>query len=116
MIKLYFDEDIPEGVAVGLRLRGYDVKTAREAGRKSLSDREQIGYAVSEWRVFFSHNIADFVKIHREFVKAGDGHHGMILSKQLPVGQIVKALLRLLSHVRQEDVTNRVMWLSDWMR
>ena len=28
MIRLFFDEDVPEGVAVGLRLRGYDVKTA----------------------------------------------------------------------------------------
>ena len=53
MIKLYFDEDVPEGVAVGLRLRGYDVKTAREAGRKGLSDKGQIGYAVSERRVLW---------------------------------------------------------------
>ena len=116
MIKLYFDEDVPEGVAVGLRLRGYDVKTAREAGRKGLSDRGQIGYAVSERRVFFSHNVADFVKIHKEFVKAGDRHLGMILSKQLPIGEIVKALLRLLSHLREEDVTNRIVSLSDWIR
>jgi hypothetical protein len=116
LIKLYFDEDIPEGVAVGLRLRGYNVKTAREAGRKGLSDREQIEYAASEKRVLFSHNVADFVKMHRDFVKTDRQHRGMILSKQLPVGQIVQALLRLLSHVREEDVINRVMWLSDWIR
>jgi hypothetical protein len=116
MIKLYLDEDVPEGVAVGLRLRGYDVKTARESGRKGLSDREQIGYAVLERRVFFSHNVADFVKIHWEFVKAGDHHPGIILSKQLPIGEIVKALLRLLSHLREEDVMNRIVWLSDWIR
>jgi hypothetical protein len=89
---------------------------SREAGRKGLSDREQIGYAVSERRVFFSHNVADFAKIHRELVKTGTHHPGMILSKQLPVGQIVKALLRLLSHMGQENITNRVLWLGERMR
>jgi predicted nuclease of predicted toxin-antitoxin system len=116
MIKLYFDEDIPEGITLGLRLRGYDVRTARESGRKGLSDREQIEYAASQQRVIFSHNVADFAKIHRDVLKMGDDHHGMILSKQLPVGEIVRALSRLLSHLKEEDMKNRVIWLSDSMR
>jgi len=115
MIKVYFDEDVPDGVAVGLRLRGYDVQTAREAGRKGLSDREQVDYAVSQQRVIFSHNVADFMRFHRECLQTGDHHQGMILSKQRPVGEIVRALLRLLSGLKEEDVKNRVMWLSDWI-
>ena len=116
MIRLYLDEDAPQGVAIGLKLRGYDVRTASEAGRKGLSDMEQVEYAVSQQRVLFSHNIADFIKIHREILKTGNHHPGMILSKQLPVGEIVKALLRLLSHERQKDLVDRVVWLSDWIR
>ena len=115
MIKVYFDEDVPDGVAVGLRLRGYDVQTAREAGRKGLSDREQVDYAVSQQRVIFSHNVADFMRFHRECLQTGDHHQGMILAKQRPVGEIVRALLRVLSGLKEEDVKNRVMWLSDWI-
>jgi predicted nuclease of predicted toxin-antitoxin system len=116
MIKVYFDEDVPEGVAVGLRLRGYDVQTAREAGRKGFLDKEQVDYAVSQQRVIFTHNVADFVRIHRECLQTGDHHQGMILAKQRPVGEIVRALLRLLSSLKEEEVKNRVIWLSDWMR
>ena len=48
MVKLYLDEDVHEDIAMALRLRGYDVKTTKEAGNKGLSDIEQIKYATSE--------------------------------------------------------------------
>lgn len=38
MIKLYLDEDVPEAIAMALRLRGYDVITVSESGRKGFSD------------------------------------------------------------------------------
>lgn len=115
MIRLYFDEDVPEAVAIALRLRGYNVITAREAGKKGLSDNEQLKHASSEERILFTHNIADFSKIHMEFVRKGSEHCGLIFSKQLPVGIIVKALLKLLSRLKAEDVKNKAVWLSDWI-
>jgi len=50
MIKLYLDENVPEAVSTALRLRGYDVLTVRDAGRKGLSDIEQLKYAFSQGR------------------------------------------------------------------
>jgi len=41
MIKLYLDENVPEAISVELRLRGYDIKTVRDAGRKGTPDIEQ---------------------------------------------------------------------------
>jgi len=38
---------VPESVTMALRLRGYDVITVKEAGRKGLSDIEQLEYASS---------------------------------------------------------------------
>jgi predicted nuclease of predicted toxin-antitoxin system len=60
MIKLYLDENVPEAVSVALRLRGYDVVTVKEMGRKGLSDIEQFKYVSSENRVILTFNIADF--------------------------------------------------------
>jgi hypothetical protein len=116
MIKLYFDEDIHEDVAMALRLRGYDVKTTNEAGNKGLPDIDQLKYASSEGRAFISCNIADFNRLHSEFIKKGLDHNGIILSKQLSVGIIVKALLKILSNVRPEKIRNNVIWLNDWVK
>jgi hypothetical protein len=66
MIRLYLDEDVPEAIAMAVRLRGYE-------------------------------------------------HSGIIISKQLPIGVIVKALLRLLSSVNYGKVRNNIIWLSDWI-
>ncbi|MDP3028778.1 MAG: DUF5615 family PIN-like protein [Deltaproteobacteria bacterium] len=51
MLRLFIDEDVPEAVALALRLRGYDVITATEAGRKGLTDVEQLEYATSQGRI-----------------------------------------------------------------
>ena len=115
MIKLYIDEDVPEAIAMALRLRGYDVLTAKDAGRKGSTDIEQLKYASSQKRIILTHNIADFCKIHSGFIKEGLEHSGIILSKQLPIGLIVKALLRLLSNISYEKSKNNVIWLSGWI-
>ncbi|MFN3533573.1 MAG: DUF5615 family PIN-like protein [Candidatus Brocadia sp.] len=62
MIKLYLDEDVPETIALSLRLRGYDVVTVKETGKKGVTVIEQLKYAFSENRVIFTHNIANFYK------------------------------------------------------
>ena len=116
MINLYLDENVPEAVALGLRLRGLNVVTVRDAVRKGLSDLEQLQYAASEKRAIFTFNVADFQKIHNEFLKGGIDHWGIILSKQLPIGKIVRALLKLLSSVTTEKVKNNIVWLSDWIK
>jgi len=116
MIKLYLDENVPEAVSTALRLRGYDVLTAREAGRTGLSDFDQLRHASSQNRVIFTFNVADFYKIHSECTRKGFNHAGIILSKQLPIGAIVKALLRLLSSMKYEQMEDSVIWLSDWIK
>jgi predicted nuclease of predicted toxin-antitoxin system len=116
MIKLYLDEDVHEDIAMALRLRGYDIKTTREVGNKGLSDIEQLRYATKKDRVIISFNIADFNKLHSEFIKKGIEHSGIILSKQLPIGIIVKALLKLLSKIGSERMKNNIIWLSDWVK
>ncbi len=115
MIKLYLDENVPEAIAVALRLRGYDIKTVKDAGRKGISDIDQLKYSTSEDRAIFTFNTADFYKIHTEFIKEGINHRGIILSKQLSIGTIVKALSKLLSSINRKNLQNNIIWLSDWI-
>ena len=43
-MRLYLDEDVYQGVALGLRRRGFDVLTTVEAGRRGASDQEQLHF------------------------------------------------------------------------
>ncbi len=90
--------------------------TAGEAGRKGRTDLEQLEYAASQKRIFLTHNIADFRTIHADFCQKGFQHAGIILSKQLPIGTITKALLMFLSNPSNQQVGNRLVWLSDWTK
>lgn len=76
MIKLYLDENVPEVVAVELRLRGFDVITVKDVGHKGLSDVAQLKYASSEKRIIFTFNVADFYNIHSEFIDKGSKARG----------------------------------------
>ena len=116
MIKLYLDENVPVALSTALRLRGYDVLTVRDVSQKGLSDLDQLKYASSQNRVIFTFNVADFHKTHSEFIKEGLDHAGIILSRQLPIGTIVKALLKLLSDIKPERLRNNIVWLSDWIK
>lgn len=115
MKKLYLDEDVHEDIAKVLKLRGYDAKATKEAGNKGFSDIEQLRYATAQNRIIISCNIADFNRIHSEYIKKGIEHSGIILTKQLPIGTIIKALLKLLSNMKAEGFRNNIIWLSDWV-
>jgi predicted nuclease of predicted toxin-antitoxin system len=112
-VKLYLDENVPEAIAAAIRLRGYDVTTVKDAERKAASDLDQLRYASLQKRVLFTFNVADFVKLHEEFLSSGRRHSGILLSKQLPVGIIVKRLLKLLSRLRADEIENNIIWLRD---
>lgn len=116
MIALYLDEDVPEAVAFALRLRGYDVLTVKEAGRKGLTDPEQLAYAHASGRILLTHNTADFCQLHKASLSNGGEHSGIIVAKQRPIGILLKGLLHLLSRLTPETSKNQLIWLSDWLK
>lgn len=115
MIKLYLDENIPEAIAIALRLRGYDVLTVKEANLKGLSDKDQLIYATKKGRALVTFNVADFVKLHNEFIKSSKAHKGIILSKQLHIGLVIKGLIKLLNNINKSSIENNIIWLNKWI-
>lgn len=111
MIKLYLDEDVHKKVATALRLKGYDVVSTHEVQKQSLSDEQQLVFAVAEERAIFTFNAGDFDRLHKKQISNGPKHYGIILSKQIPLGDTVKRLSRFLFSHSADELINNIYWL-----
>lgn len=105
-LALFLDEDIHLALGMALRKRGYDVVHAQELARKGTGDAEQLRYAVHEHRCLWSCNVRDFVRLHNEYVQTGQDHWGIVVSKQRPVGEALRRMLRLLQTYSREALRN----------
>ena len=111
---LLLDEDVRVVLAVILRQRGYDVIHVLEVERTGKSDSEQLAYAVQRRRAILTHNIRDYVLLHRAYQAQGKAHHGILVSDQVPLRDLLRRTLRCLSHSTAEELHNRVIWLQDF--
>ncbi len=110
-IKLLLDEDVHPPLAEALRQRGYDAVHVQEVGRKGIADAEQLGYAVAQQRCLVSFNVGDFARLHVAYTSEGKAHSGIILSKQLPIGDVLRQLVITLERFSQENIKNRLEFL-----
>lgn len=110
-IALFLDEDVRMLLAEVLRQRGFDVAHVVEEGRQGKSDREQLGYAVSQGRTLLTHNIRDFLLLDRTWREEGRSHRGIIVSDQLPFRELLRRTLRCLSRRNAAEVCNQITWL-----
>lgn len=113
-VKIYTDEDLAIAISRALRLRGFKAYTTIDQGRANSSDEEQIEYATSIGAVLLTHNVQDFPRIHHEFMRRGKQHCGIIVAKQVSVGEIVRSFLHLASTLSAEDMEDRLEYLSNW--
>lgn len=105
------DEDIHLSVALALRKRGYNAVHVQELDRKGKSDAEQLRYAVKKEMCLFSFNVRDFVLLHNKYVEEGEKHLGIIVSKQLTVGETTRKILKVLQLFSHESLKNRIEFL-----
>ena len=113
-IKIYTDEDVAISVCKVLRLRGFEAYATIEKDRCESTDDEQLEYATSMESILLTHNVRDFPRIHYEYMRKGRHHRGIIVAKQISIGELVKRLLRLASTLSPEDMKDRLEYLSNW--
>lgn len=113
-IKIYTDEDIASGIANALKRRGFEVSTTPEHGNFELTDEKQLEFATLIEATILTHNVQDFPIIHYEFTGRGISHKGMIVAKQVRIGEVVRRLLRLTAKLTAEDMNDRLEYLSNW--
>jgi hypothetical protein len=108
-IHLYLDEDTSNRALIkALRARGIDVLTAKEANLIQAPDERHLEYAASLSCTVFTFNARDFARLHTDYLSTNRHHAGIIISAQLPVGIILRRLLKLLH-------TRSVSEMRDWL-
>jgi hypothetical protein len=113
-VRLYADEDAGENAVVqGLRARGIDILTTVEAHRCGTTDPDQLAFAVEQVRTDYTFNVADFARLHREYLLHGVHHAGIIVlpDQRCSVGEKIRRLARFISGVAAEEMVNRMEYL-----
>jgi hypothetical protein len=114
-VRLYLDEDtLSRALVAALRSRGVDVLTAHDADMAARPDVEHLRYATGVARTVLSCNVADFVRLHDEFMADGRHHGGVVVTAQLPVGVLLRRTLRLMHALSALDMQDRLEFLSTW--
>ena len=113
-ITVYTDEDVPIAIVEALRRRGLNASSTLEQRNFSLADEEQLKFAKSIGAVFFTHNVKDFPRIHYEFMDRDESHAGLIIAKQVSIGEMLRKFLNLAAHLSAEDMENRLEYLNNW--
>lgn len=111
-IKLFLDEDVHAALSTILTKRGFDVLHAQDVERKGRPDSEQLEYASRQQRCFMSFNVKDFVLLHNKYMQQRKAHWGIIVSKQLPIGETLRRILIVLQHQSQNSLKNQIVFLS----
>jgi predicted nuclease of predicted toxin-antitoxin system len=80
-MRLYTNESVSVAIAEGLKRRGVEALSARDAGNPGLTDEQQLVYAQALNMLLFTHD-EDFLKIAHERLAAGQPHSGIIYVHQ----------------------------------
>ncbi|MFQ5814191.1 MAG: DUF5615 family PIN-like protein [Anaerolineae bacterium] len=113
-VKLYLDHDISYRIAEQLRARGYDAIGAWEAGNAELHDQAQLKYAADQGRVLVTCNAQDFVPLYPEWWNADRHHSGVVTSKQLGFGEMLRRLLFFLETITAKEMRNMIRNLAEF--
>jgi hypothetical protein len=112
--RFFTDEDLYANAAAILRSSGFDAISTPEAGRLGSIDEDQLAWAAGEARVLVTFNVADFARLHHDWMTRGRSHAGLVVSQQRPLGDLIRRLLRLGRTLSADDMCNRLEYLSNW--
>ncbi len=82
-LRLYLDEDaVSRALVRGLRARGVDGVTNSQSGLVERSDADNLEYATSEGRTLVSYNVAEYCRLHNDWLSRARSHAGLIVTQQ----------------------------------
>ncbi|OGO36392.1 MAG: hypothetical protein A2Z03_00565 [Chloroflexi bacterium RBG_16_56_8] len=113
-IALYTDADVNGKLASQIRKHGYDAVSAYEVGNAGFDDGQQIEYAIQQERAILTHNAQDFEPLYEKYWNEGREHWGIIISDQMPIGEMLRRLLRLLDSVDSGEMRNGLRHLGEF--
>jgi hypothetical protein len=92
------------------------VQIALEAAMIQHTDEDHLALAMAQNRVLCSLNVGDFYRLHMPYMAQHRSHAGIVLARQqqYSVGQYMRCLLRLMTHLTAEEMQNLVEFFSAW--
>ncbi len=109
--ELYMDEDVSALVATLLRVRGFNVTTAREEGMLSRKDSNQLARATLLGRCIFTHNRTHFEELHRRYIESGQKHFGIIIGSRRDPYELVRRIAALLNALAGDEIENQLLYV-----
>ena len=111
-IAFYMDVHVHRAITNGLRLRGVDVLTAQEDGRRTASDTRLLDRATELQRVLFSQD-EDLLAEAKQRQVEESGFAGVVYAHQLKVtiGRCVQDLELIAKAGEAKELADRVEYL-----
>ena len=109
--RIILDEDVHFALAATLRKRGYDARHTGEEERLGSTDKQQLEFAAIQGRCLVTFNVGHFVQLHNTWLQSGREHSGIIVSRQLPIGESLRRLLALLQHETAASMKGKLRFL-----
>lgn len=117
LLRFHLDEDAEAHALIrALRDRGVDLTTTGEAGLTEVDDETQLQWATRKGRVLLTFNAADFCRLHATWMASGRHHSGIVIAEQqqLPVGEMMRRILRLRADLDSTIMFDRLEFLNRW--
>ena len=119
-MKVLLDEMLDPTIAEQLCRRGHDVAAIQgNAELEGKQDSELLQAARELDRATVTDNIADFARLHRQFLAAGEEHSGIVLASpasfprsKRTLGIWIEAVATFLEGHEGESLRNTCTWLS----
>ena len=102
------DEHVPNAVALALRRRAVDVRTAEEAGLLGAPDEDYLAHSRAAGRVLVTHD-SDFLRLHRQ----NQRHAGIAYSQQgtRTIGELVAGLVVIYEVLDSGEMVGQVEFI-----
>jgi len=110
-MRLYLDEHVPPVLGTLLGEHGIDCLSTQAAGNLGLSDDEQLAFASREQRTILTFDRKDFLQLAALWQETSRTHAGILLSREVPLPELLRRLRRFIRRHRKTDFTNQVLWL-----
>lgn len=113
-VRLYTDEDITPRLAKALRDREFDAVSAYEVGNIEVPDSVHLDFAAAQGRAILTCNARHYVPLFKERHQEGREHSGVIVTNQIPFGEMLRRILRLLNTLTADEMHNQLRHLGEF--
>jgi hypothetical protein len=112
-LRFFLDEDVYSAAAAQLRNAGIDSISTLEAGRREQSDVSQLSWAAANGWVLVTFNVSHFAALHTEWLQNGLEHAGIVVSKRILIGRLIRRLTVLAKIVSAVEAVSRLFYLNE---